>query len=202
MATAVEVWASGAVEGPTDEAVLRRVAAHVGLHIGAVHGKNGKRHLRQQISGYNNAARIAPWVVLVDLDHEAECAPPMRAQWVTDPAPFLCFRVAVRQIESWLLADRETIAKFLRVPANQIPTTPEALDNARDAMVALAARSRQAAIRKDMVPRPGSGRATGPAYASRLIEFATTQWRPDIAADSCQSLRKCLQRLKGLATGK
>jgi len=54
----------------------------------------------------------------------------------------------------------------------------------------------------DMVPRPGSGRATGPAYASHLIEFAATHWRPDIAAHSCQSLRKCLQRLKDLATEK
>jgi len=76
VATAGEVWASGAVEGPTDEAVLRRIASHVGLHIGAVHGKNGKQHLRQQIPGYNKAARIVPWVVLVDLDHEANAPHP------------------------------------------------------------------------------------------------------------------------------
>jgi hypothetical protein len=194
----VEVWASGAVEGPTDEVVLRRIADHVGLRIGAVHGKNGKPHLRQQILGYNNAARIAPWVILVDLDREAECAPPMRAQWIPHPAPLLCFRIAVRQIESWLLADREAIAKFLRVPANRVPANPEALDNARDAMVALAVQSRQTAIRQDMVPRPGSGRTTGPAYGSRLIEFTSREWHPDVAAASCKSLHRCLNRLKEL----
>jgi hypothetical protein len=194
------VWASGAVEGPTDEAVLRRIAGHVGIRIDSVHGKNGKRQLRQHMAGYNNAARLAPWVILVDLNHEAECAPIMRERWVPRPAPFLCFRIAVRQIESWLLADRERIARFLRVSVQQIPLNPDALDNARDAMVALAGRSRKAAIRQDMVPRPGSGRATGPAYASRLIEFATGVWRPGVAATRSESLHRCLMRLGNLRT--
>ena len=48
---------TAAVEGAVDEAVVRRLVAHVGAVSGDVYGKNGKPHLRQRINGYNNAAR-------------------------------------------------------------------------------------------------------------------------------------------------
>jgi len=198
---AEEVWASGAVEGPIDESVLRRLATQVALGITAVYGKNGKDQLRKHIKAYNRAALFSNWIVLVDLDHEAECAPPMRADWVLRPAPLLCFRIAVRQIEAWLLADRERMARYLRVPVSQIPTDPESLANAKDAMVALARRSRRSDIREDMVPRPGSGRPSGPAYSSRLIEYTREHWRPDIAAHTSDSLRRCLARLQEIVAG-
>lgn len=185
-----------AVEGLADEAVVRRLAGHVGLQVGQVHGKNGKDYLRQRIDAYNNAARISPWLVLVDLNREADCPPPLRATWVPVPAPHMCFRVAVRAIESWLLADRERVARFLSVQIPQVAEDPEAIANPKDAMVGLAAKSRRSDIRKDMVPRPGSGRSVGPAYTSRLIEFAGTLWRPEVAARSSESLRRCLVRLQ------
>ena len=45
---------------------------------------------------------------------------------------------------------------------------------------------------------PERGRTEGPAYTSRLIEYATDRWRPDIAARRAEGLRRavaCLQRL-------
>ena len=113
-------------------------------------------------------------MVLVDLDHDAECAPPFCAEWVPSPAPYLCFRVAVREVEAWLMADADSLASFLSVVRNKIPAEPEQLDDPKTEMVNLARRSRRRAIRKDMVPRAGSGRSVGPAYASRLIEYVQT----------------------------
>lgn len=187
-----------AVEGITDEAVARRLVVHVGAQVGGVYGKNGKTALRLSIDGYNNGARFDPWFVIVDLDRDADCAPPLRNVWLPHPAPLMCFRIAVRGVESWLLADRERIASFLGVSRARLPSNPEGLGDPKRAMVDLARRSRRNAIKDDMVPRPGSGRAVGPAYASRLIEFASGPWRPDVAADRCDSLRRaleCLQRL-------
>ncbi len=71
---------SGAVEGDVDEAVLRRLAEQVGAAIGPVHGKKGKQFLLRRVHGYNNAARFGPWVVLVDLDQDADCAPHLRLE--------------------------------------------------------------------------------------------------------------------------
>lgn len=189
---------SAAVEGITDEAVVRKLIMHVGAEPGAVYGKNGKPHLKERIAGYNNAAQHAPWIVLVDLDRTADCAPPLRTDWLPAPARLLCFRVAVRTVEAWLLADGEALADFLGVARKKIPNNPESLATPKETMVNLARTSRRKAIRDDMVPRQGSGRAVGPAYASRLIEFASSGWRPEQASHQSDSLRRaiaCLQNL-------
>ena len=194
---------SAAVEGMVDEAVVRKLITNAGGQPGAVYGKNGKTALRQKINGYNNAARHAPWVVLVDLDREAECAPPLREAWLPEPAPDLCFRVAVREIEAWLMADPETLAGFLGVARNRIPSRPEDSDQPKAAMVNLARRSRRRAVREDMVPRAESGRPVGPAYTSRLIEYVEGRWRPEVAAGHSESLRRaitCLEQLIGKAS--
>src|SRR4029077_6778678 len=115
------VFITSAVEGNVDEAVVRRLIEHVGATPGPVYGRNGKTHLRQRVSNYNHAARLSPWIILVDLDHDAECAPPLRSTWLPNPSPFMCFRVAVRQVESWLLADRERLARFLSVNTSRVP---------------------------------------------------------------------------------
>ena len=195
---------TGAVEGDVDEAVMRRLVEHVGATPGPVYGRNGKNHLRQRLDGYNQAARFSPWVVLVDLNHDADCAPPFCASWLPNPAPYMCFRVAVRMVEAWLLADRERLARFLSVAVAQIPLSPEGVDDPKHTMVELAKLSRRREIREDMVPRPGSGRIVGPAYTSRLIEFVlggTSGWRPEVAAKLSDSLDRCLDCLRQLVKG-
>lgn len=187
---------TAAVEGLVDEAVVRRLVQHVGASLGSVYGRNGKALLRQRITGYNNAARMAPWIVLVDLNLEADCAPPLRAAWLPNPAPNMCFRVAVREVESWLLADRERFARFLAVAIHHLPANPEGLDDPKGTVVQVARLARRREIREDMVPRPGTGRVVGPAYTSRLIEFVATRWRPEVAARSSESLRRGIRCLK------
>ncbi|MFH1084280.1 MAG: hypothetical protein V1772_00760 [Chloroflexota bacterium] len=187
---------SAAVEGPTDEAVLRRVLEHLGASLGPVYGKHGKPALLEHLSGYNHAAQHGPWIVLVDLDQAADCAPPARAQSLPAPSPpHQCVRLAGRKVESWLLADREALAAFLRVTIAHIPSQPEALPDPKDAMVNLARRSRRRDIRLDMVPRPESGRSEGPAYTSRLIEYAQSGWRPEVAAQHAESLQRLCRRV-------
>jgi len=196
--SADDIVISAVVEGDIDQAVIQRLIQHSGAVLGPVYGKNGKQALRRNINGYNNAARYSPWVILVDLNHEADCAPILKQQWLGNPGQFLCFRVAVREIESWLLADQENLSKFLRLSRQRIPSNPEAVVNPKEVMVNLARRSRLRAIREDMVPRPGGGRIVGPAYSSRLIEFVTGQhdpWRPEIASQVSDSLNRCLRCL-------
>ena len=200
----VSVIISAAVEGDVDEAIVRKLVAHAGGQIGSVYGKNGKPMLRKKIKGYNNAARHTPWLVLIDLDNDADCAPPVREEWVPDPAPHLCFRIAVREVEVRLMADATTLARFLSVTANKIPAEPEKLAPPKDAMVNLARQSRRTVIRGDMVPRKKSGRRVGPAYPSRLVEYVRNHWQPDVAAQHSESLKRsidCLLRLVRI-TGK
>jgi len=188
----------GAVEGDLDEAVLCRLLVHVGAKPGTIYGRQGKGFLKKNIQGYNNAARFMPWVVLVDLD-ACDCPPALINTWLPRPQPLIRLRVAVREVESWLMADRERLARFLGVTRTRIPSRPDEESNSKQTMVNLARRSRRSAIKADMVPREGSGIAVGPAYTSRLIEFAETRWDPGVAARLSDSLRGCIESLQDVA---
>ena len=187
-----------AVEGIADEAVAGKLISLVGADMGAVYGKQGKSHLRQRLAGYNHAARHAPWLMLVDLDRDADCAPPVLRAWLPNPAPMACLRVTVRAIEAWLIADAESLAGYLGISRNRIPEQPEGLDDPKAEMVNLARASRHRPIRQDMVPRDRSGRSVGPAYSSRLVEFIVGCWRPKVAAIRADSLNRAIRALRRL----
>ncbi len=195
-----DVYLTAAVEGSVDEAVVRAMAAKVGFQVRAVYVTNGKDALRQRLAAYNNAAQYAPWLVVTDLDDE-ECAPPLKSRLLAKPAPKMCFRIAVREVESWLLGDPERVASFFAVPLGRIPIHPEREADPKQTLVNLVRHSTKRAIREDMIPREGSGRSVGPAYASRLIEFVTncrSGWRCRVAARRADSLRRCLACLERL----
>lgn len=192
------VTIAGAVEGPVDEAVLRKVLDQAGATLYPLHITNGKQELLRRLAGFNRAAQSAPWVVLVDLDRSADCAPLARLNWLPAPAALMHFRIVVRAVEAWLLADREAVADYLGVPLARIPTDPERLDEPKQTVVNLARRSRRRAIREGLVPRPESGRQVGPTYTSHMIEYAQTAWRPEVAAQTADSLRRLRMRLDTL----
>ena len=192
-----------AVEGIVDEAVLGTLIGMAGATMGGPLVQGGKQNLLPKLPAFNKAAAHYPWAVLVDLDHDADCAPPARERWLSEPAAYMCFRVAVRAVEAWLLADRERLARFLSVAEKHLPVEPEAEDDPKGALVTAARRSRRRVIRDELVPRPGSGRTEGEGYAGRVSEFATDYWSPRDARERSESLRRaieCLQRLAGGST--
>lgn len=189
----------GAVEGYPDEEALKRLIAHVNGAVGRVLNKGGKIRLDEITASLNGAAKGTAWTVLGDLDHDANCAPELVAEKMPRPSPYMCFRVPVRELEAWMLADRERIAAFLGVDASKVPLDPEALDDPKRSVIALARRSRKREIQKGMPPREGSGRAEGPAYASLLGEFAREHWRIDVARCRSDSLARCIRAMEGLA---
>jgi hypothetical protein len=191
---------NGAVEGPIDRAVLRRLIEHVGGRPGVIHLGNGKSGVLGKLGGYNSAAYYSPWVVLVDLDDDFPCAPAARAAWLPRPAPHMCLRIAVREVEAWLLGDRLQMARFLGVPNSRLPSVPDAVSDPKSLIVEIARTSRRAAVREALVPSPGSGRVVGREYTSWMIEFAASRewWRPQEARATSPSLDRaidCLDRL-------
>lgn len=164
--------------------------------LGPVHGGRGKQYLRQRISGFNQAAANAHWLVVVDLDEDYSCAAALKSHWLTAPSEGMIFRIAVREVEAWLLADREGIAEFLGVSTNRVPDQPELHPSPKRLIVDLARASKRRAIREGLAPRAGAGREVGPEYVARISEFAAGPWRPTVAEKSADSLRRCLLRLR------
>ena len=191
-------YVSIAVEGPSDVAVARRVVAAAGCSVHLIYGRGGKSQIDARISGYNQAARHAPWLVLRDLDQDADCAPTLTKDLLPNPSRWMRFRIAVREMESWLLADPERLSAYLKVSRALMPTEPEALPDPKFTLVRLASRSRSATMRQDIVPADGTTARIGPGYVSRVSEFAQDHWRPEVARLSSPSLHKCIKRLAEL----
>lgn len=189
-----------ATEGLIDTAVVRRIFQEVELEIAAVYGESGKDRLDDALAGYNAAAKHGSWLVLRDLDTDANCAPSLRARLPAVPAPGMMFRIAVREIETWLIADLHAFARFFSISPGRIPNDPESIHRPKEYLVNLVRRSRSRTIRDDVVPRDGSRARFGPGYAGRMIEFASTVWSPHEASIRSDSLKRCLDRLSRLRT--
>lgn len=194
----------GAVEGPVDRAVLTRLLNLAGGTPDTIHVTEGKSRLLANLRSYNYAGAHAPWVVLVDLDGDFDCAPAALAAWLPAPAPLMRLRVAVRSVEAWLLADVDRIASFLSVARTRVPPNPDTLDHPKRALVDLARRSRRAAIKADLVPTVRGGRQVGPGYTGRVLEFVGSNdggWDPSAAALNSPSLARALAAVQALVAG-
>ena len=181
--------------------ILRKICLYCGLTPQRVFGKTGRAYVLTRIDNYNHAARFSRWAALVDLDREPNCVPEFVSKVLPHPSRCMSFRVAVRSVESWLLADRERLARFLAVSEAVVPADPDALADPKAAMLTLARRSSSSRIRRDMVPRAQGGAVEGPAYASRLQEFVnqiSASWRVSVAARNSGSLRRCVAALRRL----
>lgn len=188
-----------AVEGFTDETVIRRLLTYAGLECGLVRGRNGKADLVRQIGNYNQAAKFARWLVVIDLDQDEDCAPAYIQILLPNPSQGMLLRIPVRAVEAWLMADRESLAAYLGIAVENVPVNPEDESDPKTTFIALARRSRRTSLREDIVPRISSGARVGPGYSSRIQEFVEQsrhRWRPEIAAEHSDSLRRCIQALE------
>jgi hypothetical protein len=114
---------------------------------------------------------------------------------VTTLPPRLLFRIAVREVEAWLLADREGIANFLGVAKIKVPQNPEAEHDPKNTLINLARKSRKRRLTIEIVPEPGSRASIGPLYNARLSEFVMEHWDVGNARLSSPSLDRALHRL-------
>ena len=111
----------------------------------------------------------------------------------------MCFRIAVRAVEAWLLADRANMARFLSVSRDLIDPYPERLAAPKKHVISLGRRSRSKAIREGLAPAAGDSRAVGPEYTLMMGEFARDRWSPQRAGERSPSLRHAMERCLSLA---
>lgn len=187
------------VEGDTDIPVVSALAASTGWTVATWLDMAGKDRLDECVRDFNRAARSNPWFVLRDLDQDAECAPTFVKASGLRPSRFMVFRLAVRQVEAWLLADAAALASFLHVPERRLPRDPDAEEDPTRTLVQLARRSTRRSIHRGMVPRAGFSAQVGPEYEAMLIEFATNHWSLERACARSPSLARARRALRELA---
>lgn len=190
-----------AVEGTTDAPVAERLIEVCGGVPQQRLIARSKQRLDPKIGGIRRSAtRFGPWLILRDLDRDAPCAAALVESLAPHVSEFAELRIAVRQTEAWLLADREGFSTAFSVAETRLPTTPDSCDDAKRVLVDVCQRSRKPHVRADMAPRPGSGRRVGPGYEGRLIAFAQSVWNPQRARLHSDSLDRALTSVEALVT--
>jgi hypothetical protein len=165
--------------------------------VGVRYNGGGFGWIKKRIGGFNNAAKGMPYFVLTDLD-TSQCAPALIRQWLHAPKnPNLLLRVAVREVEAWLLGCRESFATFLSIPENRISVDVDEISNPKEFVVNLARRSKKREIRAAIVPEDGSTAKIGPDYNGRLMHFVERSWDPAVAKVHSPSLRRTIDALDG-----
>lgn len=187
------------VEGSSDKTVVEAICRHLKIDSPKIVVKNGKGALDRDLDKYNKAARHFPFLVIRDLNHDAECAPDLRKRLMPKSSRLMVICIVIHEIEAWLMADSEKLSEFLGISQKHIPQLPEQLDDPKSAMLKFVEKSRNREIREEMLPRKNSGAKQGPAYTSRIMEFASLHWRPDVASMKCPSLERCLKKIEQIS---
>ncbi|MDP2729597.1 MAG: DUF4276 family protein [Dehalococcoidales bacterium] len=185
------------VEDELSDALIRRILkeSHNTFAVGISYGKCGYVYIKEKVGAFNEAARGTPFLVLSDLE-EAECAPTQMNEWLQIPKHHnLLFRIAVREIESWLLADRSGFAYFLNIRKELIPENVDGINNPKQLVISLARRSRKRTLREAIVPIPDSTARVGPDYNGQLSLFVFNTWNIVEAIKHSDSLRRAVNAI-------
>ncbi len=187
------------VEGFVDEAVARRLLCTSGHDPGTTFGKKGWTYIQKKAGAFDLACGSSALLTLVDfMDTKLECPVAVVQEWLPRRRQMHVFRVVVREIESWILADRVAIASFLGIPLAKVPLQPELLSDPKLALINLARSSKRSAIRAALIPPSGYAVSEGPLYSSEIIRFVNEFWSPERAREQSVSLDKCLLSLMQL----
>ena len=193
-----KIYISIGVEDILSEVVLKTILTQTApsVEIVQIFNRGGHGYLRKNIKAFNHSAKGQCYLILTDLD-EYSCAIALIKDWIGVPFhPNMLFRIAVREVESWLLAHRGPFADFLGVPKVKLPVNPDVEDDPKRCLINLARTSRNSKIVRGIVPGKKSTAMIGPDYNDFLTGFVRQKWSADEAAEHSPSLKRCLNRLK------
>lgn len=185
-----------AIEDELSGAVMEKLISFSGRNFTIrVFNARGFGELKKGISKFCQASRVLPHIILTDLDRYP-CAPALLENWGAIQLPStILVRIAVREVEAWLLADREGIAEFLHIDLHKVPMAPETEEDPKRKLINLARKSRKRRFSQEIVPSIGSAAPIGPFYNHHLINFVNTRWDIDQARQRAPSLERAIFRI-------
>jgi hypothetical protein len=187
-----------------EEIVAARLLPFCNHELGTVYGRKGYAYIRTNAAAFRHlATEYSGVLVLTDFrDTGAICVAVALQEYILTklhrpPRTFLC-RFAVNELESWLLADRIGLSKFLSINVTRMPLQPESEDFPKKTLISLAHASRKRSIREGIAPPPGHYASVGPDYMYLMREFISNFWSIEPAMRCAPSLERCVQRLREL----
>jgi len=177
------------------EAVCERLAADLGIEVHMKLRKDGCGYLKSKLDSFMQMSLHYPVLVVTDLD-EKTCAPSLLRSWLNGRVlpPEMMLRVAVREVEAWLMADHEAFGDFIGARIN---FDVESLADPKARLLSLA-RNANRNVREELVAARGAVASQGVGYNIRLGNFVANSWSPERAAANSDSLFRTIRKLRQL----
>lgn len=188
------IWFEIVVEDRLSENILRKVVQYCGNSVGHCYKKNGCSYIDGKIRAFNSASKYSPYIVLRDLDNYS-CAPALVKALINNKNNNLILRIAVREAESWLLADKENFSNYLGISENSISNNVENIRDPKEYLINIARKAKKS-IREDIVPERGTTAKYGKNYNGCLELFVLNYWDINIAMNVSNSLNKAITAIK------
>lgn len=160
--------------------------------------KDGAGYLSSRMESWRQLAQRQVVVILTDLDQVA-CPVALKNEWLGKrPVPAdLMLRIAVREVESWVLADHHAMRKLIGAKGT-LPPAPDNLPDPKQHLLKLA-KSASRRVRDDLVKETNAVASQGTGYNNRLTAWVRSEWCPERAAQRSPSLQRTRNRLSELA---
>jgi hypothetical protein len=147
-------------------------------------------------------AMHSPVFCITDLD-TWECPLSLLSDWfgaprgtVVSETKDLVFRVAVREIEAWIMADRFEWASYLGISPQNFPEHPDSIPDPKQTLLNVLRAKGKKKLHANMLSR-GSAQI-GPLYNDVLCEFVREKWSPERASRISPSLKRAIGALQRL----
>ena len=204
----VDVYCFSYVEDAPGAAVARKLVATRNAQLEhrlvfrsgfpAITGGYGA--IKSKCEAFLNMARAGiHTLILTDLD-TAECACALIRDWFAIPQndaldlPSPCiFRVAIREVEAWIIADHAAWAEYIGIPAANFLREPDQLDDPKGHLLNIIRRKGTKKFHREMLPQRAAH--IGPRYNEVLCDFVESLWEPERAAIRSPSLDRALKAL-------
>ena len=163
--------------------------------------RGGKSHILKNLLKYNQSAKNLKFLIIVDLD-KTNCVVDFIKKHFHNVSlnKGLIFRVAIREIESWILADKIGFCNYFKVPKKHLQINPDDLHDPKQFLIETIKKYCKNKRRKeDITVQKGSNAIVGPAYNSALIEFIKDAWCIESARQNSPSLNRCIVALEKLS---
>jgi hypothetical protein len=149
--------------------------------------RNGYGYLRSRMKNWRELAHHQIVFVLTDLDKKS-CPITLLNDWLGDKGcpSNLLLRIAVREIESWILADHQGIRELIGKNCNP-PNNPDELPDPKQKLLVLAQKAPRS-VKEDLVAKDGAIARQGIGYNARLVDWVEKVWNPERAAEKSKSL--------------
>jgi hypothetical protein len=161
----------------------------------------GSGKLEKKCPSFLNMAKGGQFTFsIADLDTRP-CAGATIREWFSIPGeqPLtlpkeIIFRVAVREVESWIMADRSAWAEYIEIAEDNFSPSPDTLLDPKQYLLSVVRRKGRKKYHREMLPR-GSAHI-GPGYNDVMCDFIVCHWSPLRAATRSPSLDRAVRALQ------